>query len=91
MEFSLLAWLGGLAGTVIAVAIYVPAIRVVEQRLRAQNGPKSGQAMPDQRAAFEEKLSIMRRIILGIDIAVLATLGYWIGSAVGAAGSHSHF
>ena len=35
MEYSLPAWLGGLAGTVVAVALYVPAIRIVERRLRA--------------------------------------------------------
>jgi hypothetical protein len=75
MEFSLPAWLGGLAGTIVAVAIYVPAIRVVERRLRAGRGPQT----IEQRAAFEEKLSVMRRLILGADIAILAVAGYWIG------------
>jgi len=79
MEFSLPAWLGGLAGTIVAVAIYLPAIRILERRLRAQSGPQS----LEQRAAFEDKLSVMRRVILGLDIAILATLGYWIGNAVG--------
>jgi hypothetical protein len=79
MEFSLPAWLGGLAGTVVAVALYVPGIRVVERRLRAQKCPQT----IEQRAAFEEKLSVMRRLILGADIAVLAVIGYWIGDALG--------
>ena len=79
MEFSLPAWLGGLAGTIVAVAIYIPAIRVVERRLRAQNGP---QAL-EQRSAFEAKLSVMRRLLLGADIAILAVVGYWIGNAIG--------
>jgi hypothetical protein len=79
MEYSLPAWLGGLAGTILAVALYLPAIRVVERRLRARSGPKT----LEQRAAFEDKLSIMRRVILALDIAILATLGYWIGNAVG--------
>jgi hypothetical protein len=83
MDYSLPAWLGGLAGTIIAVALYLPAIRFIERRLRAQNGP----ATLEQRAAFEEKLSIVRRLILGIDIAILATLGYWIGKAIGAVGA----
>jgi hypothetical protein len=81
MEYSLSAWLGALAGTIIAVALYVPAIRFVGRRLRARNGP----ATLEERAAFEEKLSVVRRLILGIDIAILATLGYWIGKAIGAA------
>jgi hypothetical protein len=79
MEFSWPAWLGGLAGTIVAVAIYVPAIRVVERRLRAQSGPQT----LEQRAAFEDKLSVLRRVILGIDIAILAVIGYWIGNAIG--------
>jgi hypothetical protein len=79
MEFSLPAWLGSLAGTIVAVAIYVPAIRIVERRLRAQSGPKTLK----NRAAFEGKLSVMRRMILGVDIAIRATLGYWIGNAIG--------
>jgi hypothetical protein len=79
MEFSLPAWLGGLAGTIVAVAVYVPAIRILERRLRAKSGPQT----LEQRAAFEDKLSLMRRLILGIDIAILAIVGYWIGDAIG--------
>jgi len=88
MELSLPAWIGGLAGAIVAVALYVPAIRVIEQRLRAQSGPQT----LEQRAAFEEKLSLMRRLILGADVAILATAGYWIGSMIGAARDvHPHF
>jgi hypothetical protein len=79
MEFLLPAWLGAFAGTIIAVAIYVPAIRAVERRWRAQSGP-----MPlGRRAAYEEKLSVVRRLVLGAGIAILSTLGYWIGSVIG--------
>jgi hypothetical protein len=79
MEFSLPAWLGSLGGTIVAVAIYVPAIRVVERRLRAGRGPQT----IEQRAAFETKLSVVRRLILGADIAILAIAGYWIGNILG--------
>jgi hypothetical protein len=75
MEYSLPAWLGGFAGTIVAVAAYVPAIRIVERRLRAQRGLRT----LEQRAVFEDRLSVVRRLILGVDIAILATLGYWIG------------
>jgi hypothetical protein len=78
MEYSLPAWLGALAGTVIAVAIYVPAIRALERSWRAQAGPQT----LEQREAFEEKLSIVRRLILAADVAILATAGYWIGHAL---------
>ena len=79
MEFSLPAWLGGLAGTIVAVALYVPAIRIVERRLRAQD------AAADARAA---------RRIRGQDLGHAAGdfrrrhrdprhAGYWIGNAIG--------
>ena len=79
MEYSLPAWLGGLAGTIVAVILYVPGIRIFEERLRAQGGPKT----LEERAAFEDKLSVTRRVILGFAIAILAVVGYWIGNAFG--------
>ena len=79
MEYSLPAWLGGMLGTIVAVAIYVPGIRIVERRLRAQGGPQT----LEQRRAFEDRLSVVRRMILGADIAILAIAGYWIGNMLG--------
>ena len=79
MEYSLPAWLGALAGTGVAVGIYVPSIRVWERSLRAGGGPTT----LEKRAEFEEKLSLMRRVILAAAIAILATLGYWIGTVIG--------
>jgi hypothetical protein len=79
MEYSLGAWLGALAGTVVAVAIYVPAIRALARHLRTQAGPQT----LEQRQAFEEKFSVARRLILAVDVALLATAGYWIGLALG--------
>jgi hypothetical protein len=81
MEYSLPAWLGALVGTVIAVGIYVPAIRAIERKFRAQAGPQT----LEQRAASAEKFSIARRLILAADIAILASVGYWIGNAIGSA------
>jgi hypothetical protein len=77
MDFSLPAWIGALVGIIIAVAIYVPGIRVFERQQRAQSGPMT----LEQRKAFEDKLSVWRRLILGADIAILAAAGYWLGTA----------
>jgi len=88
MEFSLPAWLGALTGTMIAVAIYVPLIRIVDRSLR----PQGGSLGDEERAALDEKISVLRRVILGIDIAVLATVGYWLGNAIGASSApHTQF
>jgi NADH-quinone oxidoreductase subunit I len=67
MEFSLPAWLGALCGMIVAAAIYVPAIRIVERRLRKSSGVEGA----GQRAAFEDKLSVVRRLILACDVALL--------------------
>jgi hypothetical protein len=83
MEYSLPAWLGALAGTIVAVVVYVPAIRVIERHLRAQSGPVS----LEDHAEHESKISVARRLILGADIAILATLGYWIGKIIGGIGA----
>ncbi len=82
MDYSLPAWLGALIGTVVAVAVYVPAIRIVDRHLRAQGGSTT----LEEREDFESRIALVRRSILGIDIAILATLGYWIGKALAGAG-----
>jgi hypothetical protein len=82
MDFSLPAWIGALIGTIIAVVIYVPGIRAFERQQRAQSGPMT----LEQRNAFEDKLSVMRRLVLGVDIAILAAAGYWLGTMLGGRG-----
>jgi hypothetical protein len=79
MELSLPAWLGALAGMIVAAVIYVPGIRLVERQLRGSSDAKA----PEQRLAFEDKLSVVRRLILAFDVAILAAAGYWIGNMVG--------
>jgi hypothetical protein len=81
MELSLPAWLGALCGMVVAAAIYVPGIRLVERHLRGSSDVKT----PEQRGVFENKLSVVRRLILAFDVAILAAAGYWIGNMFGGA------
>jgi hypothetical protein len=81
MEISLPAWLGALCGMIVAAAIYVPGTRLVERRLRKSSSVDT----PGQRAAFEDKLSVVRRLILAFAIAILAAAGYWIGNMFGGA------
>jgi len=81
MEYSLPAWLGALVGAVIAVALYVPAIRIVDRHLRAQGAPPAA----EQREDFESRIALVRRSILAVDVAILATLGYWVGKVLGGA------
>jgi hypothetical protein len=61
---------------IVAAAMYIPGVRIVERRLRGSSGIKT----PQQRGAFEDKLSVVRRLILAFDVAILAAAGYWIGN-----------
>jgi hypothetical protein len=79
MEVSLPAWLGALCGMILAAAIYVPGIRIVERHLRNSSDVTTA----EQRAAFEDRLSVVRRLILACDVAILAAVGYWIGNMLG--------
>jgi hypothetical protein len=73
---SLGGFLGAIIGTILAVANYVVVVGIVEQRLRALDKSESAA----ERQEFEQKISVMRRLILGIDIVVFGGLGYWLGA-----------
>jgi hypothetical protein len=78
MELSLPARIGALCGMIVAAAIYVPVVRIVDRQLRGSRDADT----PEQRSAFENKLSVVRRLILAFDVAILAVAGYWIGNMV---------
>ena len=82
MSYSPSAWLGALIGIMVAVALSLPAIHILDRHLRDEAA--SGAAA---RERAEGRLSLLRRLILGLDIAILGALGYWIGGAIGAAGA----
>ena len=75
MLISLGGFIGAIVGTVIGVVNYVMVVPLVEQRLRALD--KSATAA--EREEFEGKISVMRRLILGIDVFTFGGLGYWLG------------
>jgi len=79
MELSLPGLIGALVGTVVGVINYAVIVGFVESRLRALD--KSNTAA--DREEFERKVSLMRRIILGIDIFVFAGVGYVFGKTIG--------
>ena len=72
---SLGGFVGAIVGTIIGVVNYVVVVPFVEQRLRALD--KSQTAA--EREEFEGKISLMRRLILGIEVFTLGGLGYWLG------------
>jgi hypothetical protein len=72
--------LGGLLGAVIGAALgavnYVVLAPLIEQRLRALDKSETTQ----HREELERKISLMRRLILGIEVLFLGGLGYWLGA-----------
>ena len=79
MEFSLPGLIGAFVGTVLGVINYGVLIAVMERRLRTLDKSQTR----DERAEFERKLSLMRRIVLGTDIVLFAGVGYWFGKIIG--------
>ena len=72
---SLGGLLGAVAGTALGAISYAIMVPLIEQRLRALD--KSETAA--QREELETKISLMRRLILGIEVFTLGALGYWLG------------
>jgi hypothetical protein len=79
MELPLGGLIGAMIGTVLGAVSYALTLGVVVGRLRALDTSQTA----DERAAFEAKISLMRRLVLGLDIVVFAAIGYWIGKTVG--------
>jgi len=79
VEYSLPGFIGAFVGVVIGAINYGVVISVAEGRLRKLDRSQTS----EEREAFERKLSLMRRLVLGIDIAAFAALGYWFGRTVG--------
>ena len=72
---SLGGFLGAIAGTALGAVNYVIMVPVIEQRLRALDKSETAQ----DREQFERKISVMRRLVLGIEVLTLGGLGYWLG------------
>jgi hypothetical protein len=79
VEYSLPGFIGAFVGVVIGVINFGVIISIVQGRLRKLDRSQT----PAERDEFERKLSLMRRIVLGIDIVVFSAIGYWIGRAIG--------
>jgi hypothetical protein len=79
MEFSLPALIGAAVGTVLGAINYTVLIGVVERALRAHDTSKDAA----ERETFESKISIMRRLVLGMDVLLFGGIGYLAGKAIG--------
>jgi predicted DNA-binding transcriptional regulator len=79
MDFSLPGLIGGAVGIVIGVINYGVIVTFLEKRLRALDKSQSAQ----ERADFEHKISLLRRIVLAAEVIMFAAIGYWFGWTIG--------
>jgi hypothetical protein len=79
LDYSLPGLIGAFVGVVVGVINYGVVVSVVESRLRKLDRSQT----QVERDEFEHKLSLMRRIVLVIDIVAFSAVGYWFGRTVG--------
>jgi hypothetical protein len=78
IDLSFAGLIGAMLGTVVAAITYHLFIGNLERAVQAR-----AQSLPeDERGDFN--LSVVRRVVLTLDLSVFAALGYWLGSMFGA-------
>ncbi len=73
LDISLAGLIGALIGTVVAGVNYHLFIGAMERAMRKPD------QTPEERDAVEAKLSVLRRVVLTVELLFFAGLGYWIG------------
>ena len=78
LDISLAGLIGAIVGTVVAGVNYHLFIGVLERSMREREPTMTA----EERDTNEAKLSLIRRIVLTVDLFAFAALGYWIGKSV---------
>jgi hypothetical protein len=79
MDLTYAGLAGAVIGTAVGAANYVMLVPFVVRRLRAIDRSQSA----EERAEFENKLGIFRRLVLTFDLVGFGAIGYWLGRLVG--------
>ena len=83
MDISLWSQIGAVAGAALGYVNFRVFIAILEPRLRAFDDSRTA----EERAAFERKIVLLRRILFTLEIGILAGVGYfagaWFGSWIG--------
>jgi hypothetical protein len=78
IDLSFAGLIGAILGTAVAAVVYHLFIGNLERTVQARI-----QSLPDdERGDFS--LSVVRRVVLTLDLLVFAALGYWLGNMFGA-------
>jgi hypothetical protein len=79
IDLSLAGFLGAALGIVVAALVYAPVVAAIERAFRTRGQPQTAQ----ERAAFGQEISLLRRAVLGTDIVMFGGIGYWLGWTIG--------
>jgi hypothetical protein len=78
MELSAAGLIGAFVGLIAGWASYLMVVSALEPRLRKLDKSES----PADRAAFEDKIALMRRLILAIEVVAFSIAGYAVGHLI---------
>jgi ABC-type antimicrobial peptide transport system permease subunit len=79
MELSAAGLIGAFLGLVAGWASYLFVANLLERKLRELDKSES----PADRSEFENKIALMRRLILAIEVIALTAVGYALGQIIG--------
>jgi hypothetical protein len=75
MDISAAGLAGAAVGAVLGVASALAIVTIVTERLRALDRSETVEG----KAALERKIALLRWIVLIVEGAIFAALGYWFG------------
>jgi hypothetical protein len=78
MDISLAGLIGAFIGTLIAAVNYHVFISVLERKLHERAQLQT----PEERDRFDRRMSLVRRVVLTVDLFLFAAVGYWLGQMV---------
>jgi hypothetical protein len=78
LDISVAGLIGAIIGTVVAGVNYHLFIGVLERWMREREHTQTA----EERDTSDVKLSLVRRIVLTVDLFAFAAAGYWIGKSV---------
>jgi hypothetical protein len=78
LDISLAGLLGALVGTVVAGVNYHLFIGVLDRAMRERAQTQTA----EERDNMDVRMSLLRRIVLTVDLFAFAAVGYWLGRAL---------
>jgi hypothetical protein len=78
LDLSPTGLMGAILGTVVAAFVYSPLAGYLTRNLRARAAARGA----EDAQTFEREIPLLLRVVLAIDIAVFAGIGYWLGATI---------